>query len=351
MSPALQPAVQPFAKGTAPLLQGPGYGKAAGAFNPMAMKGGPYGKGGGKGFVKGMVVENETVFVKSLPVESTVETVQAIFSQYGGVQAVKVLPPSGGRNVVAAFVTMTSVQEAKWVVENVNGQVPSGLQNPLEVVFATPKELSSNWGKGGGTKGIIAVGATLDNGLPGTLKVWGQKGYGYITPDDGSEDVFFHLAAVLNGNEMDMIPGSRLKYEMGMDESSGRMKAVKVLLEASSAPSFGSTVPATPEEVEQYLMLNTVEAHAQERLRAMNPLAQKWVINRGNLNMSITRDPTAALISRMNKVEMVASGKVHVPPGDWICQNCGDHQFARNTTCRSCGAPKPDNLGIALTPM
>lgn len=28
-------------------------------------------------------------------------------------------------------------------------------------------------------------------------------------------------------------------------------------------------------------------------------------------------------------------------PGDWICGNCGDLQFARNTQCRKCGEPKP----------
>eukprot|EP00933_Yihiella_yeosuensis_P002998 TRINITY_DN10527_c0_g1_i1.p1 TRINITY_DN10527_c0_g1~~TRINITY_DN10527_c0_g1_i1.p1 ORF type:complete len:437 (-),score=68.19 TRINITY_DN10527_c0_g1_i1:107-1417(-) len=26
--------------------------------------------------------------------------------------------------------------------------------------------------------------------------------------------------------------------------------------------------------------------------------------------------------------------------GDWICESCGDHQFARNSSCRKCGAPK-----------
>ena len=26
--------------------------------------------------------------------------------------------------------------------------------------------------------------------------------------------------------------------------------------------------------------------------------------------------------------------------GDWLCAYCGDHQFARNTTCRKCGRPK-----------
>merc|ERR1719410_1794803 len=28
-------------------------------------------------------------------------------------------------------------------------------------------------------------------------------------------------------------------------------------------------------------------------------------------------------------------------PGDWTCHSCGDHQFARNRTCRSCGSMRP----------
>merc|ERR1719203_1068802 len=28
-------------------------------------------------------------------------------------------------------------------------------------------------------------------------------------------------------------------------------------------------------------------------------------------------------------------------PGDWVCTSCGDHNFARNEACRKCGAPKP----------
>lgn len=31
-----------------------------------------------------------------------------------------------------------------------------------------------------------------------------------------------------------------------------------------------------------------------------------------------------------------------IMPGDWLCPQCGDLQFARNNSCRKCGAPKPD---------
>lgn len=31
--------------------------------------------------------------------------------------------------------------------------------------------------------------------------------------------------------------------------------------------------------------------------------------------------------------------------GDWNCPSCNDHQFARNTNCRKCGAARPDGAG------
>lgn len=36
-----------------------------------------------------------------------------------------------------------------------------------------------------------------------------------------------------------------------------------------------------------------------------------------------------------------AGGAAVFAPEDWMCQECGDHQFARNLSCRRCGAPKP----------
>jgi len=35
-------------------------------------------------------------------------------------------------------------------------------------------------------------------------------------------------------------------------------------------------------------------------------------------------------------------------PGDWQCQACGDHVFARNSNCRKCGAPRPEGAGLPV---
>jgi len=35
-------------------------------------------------------------------------------------------------------------------------------------------------------------------------------------------------------------------------------------------------------------------------------------------------------------------GGKQMRPGDWSCPSCGDHNFAKNTLCRRCGTPSPD---------
>lgn len=99
------------------------------------------------------------------------------------------------------------------------------------------------------------------------------------------------------------------------------------------------TMPATPEDVEQFLILNLVEPHAQRKFREMEPKVQRLVINKGSL--AGARDATAAFIGRMASIEKIAKGDFVLPPGDWICVACGDHQFMRNDSCRKCGAAKP----------
>jgi len=44
--------------------------------------------------------------------------------------------------------------------------------------------------------------------------------------------------------------------------------------------------------------------------------------------------------------EPVALPPKELKPGDWLCPECGDHQFCRNTTCRKCGAPNPNPAGM-----
>jgi CspA family cold shock protein len=41
------------------------------------------------------------------------------------------------------------------------------------------------------------------------------KGYGFIQPDDGSNDVFVHISAVENAGLSTLVEGQKIEYEVG----------------------------------------------------------------------------------------------------------------------------------------
>jgi CspA family cold shock protein len=61
----------------------------------------------------------------------------------------------------------------------------------------------------------------------GKIKMFNEeKGYGFITPDDGNTDVFFHVSALREGEEI--FKGTAVSYAMGSDAKSGKDKAISV---------------------------------------------------------------------------------------------------------------------------
>lgn len=61
----------------------------------------------------------------------------------------------------------------------------------------------------------------------GKIKMFNEeKGFGFIRPDDGSNDVFFHVSALREGDEITV--GKAVTFETGIDAKSGKSKAVNV---------------------------------------------------------------------------------------------------------------------------
>jgi CspA family cold shock protein len=60
----------------------------------------------------------------------------------------------------------------------------------------------------------------------GTVKWFnGEKGFGFIQPDDGGKDVFVHISAVERAGMRSLNEGQKISYEMETDRKSGKQSA------------------------------------------------------------------------------------------------------------------------------
>jgi cold shock protein len=71
----------------------------------------------------------------------------------------------------------------------------------------------------------------------GKVKMFNEeRGFGFIKPDDGGADVFFHVSALREGDEI--TKDKAVTFEVGVDPKSGKTKAVSVdLLERKDCAS------------------------------------------------------------------------------------------------------------------
>ncbi|MBY3155232.1 cold-shock protein [Rhizobium laguerreae] len=62
----------------------------------------------------------------------------------------------------------------------------------------------------------------------GTVKFFNNdKGFGFITPESGGQDVFVHVSAVNGGS---LREGDKVSYDVGQDRKTGKSKAENVSL-------------------------------------------------------------------------------------------------------------------------
>jgi len=54
-----------------------------------------------------------------------------------------------------------------------------------------------------------------------------EKGFGFLRPDGGGRDIFFHISRLNEGQASDLTPGTKVIYELGMDRT-GKMAASSV---------------------------------------------------------------------------------------------------------------------------
>lgn len=63
----------------------------------------------------------------------------------------------------------------------------------------------------------------------GTVKWFNsQKGYGFITNDNGGEDIFVHFSAIESNGFKNLEEGQRVTFDIEKDPKSNKIKAANV---------------------------------------------------------------------------------------------------------------------------
>jgi CspA family cold shock protein len=192
-----------------------------------------------------LVQPSESLSINGLPIYLTDEQLQAVFSQYGTVEQCKMLDIIPGLLTRAALVTMATMEEAAWLVQHLNGNIPSGLDTPVTVQYLAPSvpEVAFPALDPAALQALAALTgfpalAALATPLPavpaaapvqtfqvgvslnGTVKRWDdQKGFGFIVPDGGGPDVFVHIGDLNGGHKL--VNGSQVVFEAMQDPSKG----------------------------------------------------------------------------------------------------------------------------------
>mmetsp|Transcript_38727 Transcript_38727/g.120465 ORF Transcript_38727/g.120465 Transcript_38727/m.120465 type:complete len:166 (+) Transcript_38727:51-548(+) len=121
---------------------------------------------------------SERVFIAQLPAGLDETKFKELFGAYGTIKDVKLI--SGN----CAIVSFASVDEAKWVVDNLDGNMPEGIGSPITAKFANPRENSwSGGGKGGGGGG---GGSTAARSMPPCSSEGGRAWRRAPGPDSSS---------------------------------------------------------------------------------------------------------------------------------------------------------------------
>ena len=108
--------------------------------------------------------------------------------------------------------------------------------------------------------------------MPTGIVKWfnGRKGYGFIEPEDGGNDVFVHVTALKDSGIKFLNEGDKVSYEL--TENRGRMAAGNLSLDGESSSDSDE---APSDEVEEAAEEEAAEEEAAEEEAAEEAAAEE----------------------------------------------------------------------------
>jgi len=129
----------------------------------------------------------DNLYVTGLPPNFSENHINEIFGAYGTVQSCKVLNPNGkgqdGGLMSIAMIRMGGIDQALWMVQNLNGNIPQGLATPIQVRFADPPGVKA---QRQAMKGGEMGKAQGKGGKGGYGNMYGAQNSGYGDGGDGT---------------------------------------------------------------------------------------------------------------------------------------------------------------------
>jgi len=127
---------------------------------------------------------SDNLWIGDLPTEVSEEQLKAVFGAYGNIAQARILPGQQGTN--AALLRFATMDEAVWVKDNLNGNIPQGFTTPVVVKYANPPGSNKGKGKDGG-KGWTPYDGGKGWGKDGGKSWDGGNGWGGDKGKDGGK--------------------------------------------------------------------------------------------------------------------------------------------------------------------
>jgi CspA family cold shock protein len=135
--------------------------------------------------------------------------------------------------------------------KNPNLKMPSASSQPTELTdedlallkqgvgdkSGRPQQTSSSGGEGGDD-------APAEQQTGSVMTYFEEKGFGFLRPDGGGKDIFFHISRLHQGQATDLVAGAKVAYDLGMDRN-GKIAASSVRLLGAAETPAEPEVPKT----------------------------------------------------------------------------------------------------------